>query len=131
MSPCKRFVRGQSLVEFAILIPVLVLIVMVIFDLGRAVYYYSAIYNAAREGARNGVVTRNTAQMENAAKNYAFGLSLDPATLTVVAAYFPAPTYKVRVTVTYNYVPVTPLVSRLLPGGMLTLRSQTEMETEE
>ncbi len=43
--------HGQSLVEFAILLPVFLLIVVVIFDLGRAVYYYSVIFNAAREGA--------------------------------------------------------------------------------
>jgi len=131
MSTRKSASPGQSLVEFAILIPVFILIVVVIFDLGRAVYYYSTIYNAAREGARNGIITRNTTSMENAAKNYAFGLDLDPATFSVIATYFPNPTYKVQVTITYSFVPVTPLVSQLLPGGKLTLRSQSVMETEE
>lgn len=46
-----RFAQfGQSLVEFAIVLPVLLLLVVMIFDLGRAVYYSSAIHNAAREG---------------------------------------------------------------------------------
>ena len=48
--------RGQSLVEIAILLPLLLLIFMLMLDLGRAVYYYSVIHNAAREGARYGVI---------------------------------------------------------------------------
>lgn len=123
--------RGQSLVEFALLLPVFILIVVVIFDLGRAVYYYSAIYNAAREGARNGVVTRDTNAMETAVKNYAFGLDLDPAILQIIAVYLPKPDYKVRVTISYTFRPVTPMVSFLLPGGQIILRSQSIMETEE
>jgi len=43
---------GQSLVEFAIVLPLLVLILIGIFDLGRAFYSLITITNAAREGAR-------------------------------------------------------------------------------
>lgn len=48
--------KGQDLVEFALTLPILALLVFVIFDLGRVVYYYSAMQNSAREGARLGVV---------------------------------------------------------------------------
>jgi Flp pilus assembly protein TadG len=44
--------KGQSLVEFALILPLMVLIVVGIFDLGRAFFAYIAISNAAREGAR-------------------------------------------------------------------------------
>jgi len=44
--------RGQSLVEMAITLPVFLLLVLGFIDLGRAVYYYSALGNAVREGAR-------------------------------------------------------------------------------
>jgi hypothetical protein len=44
--------QGQSLVEFALILPLMVLIVIGIFDLGRAFFAYIAISNAAREGAR-------------------------------------------------------------------------------
>ncbi len=49
-----RFINeqaGQSLVELAISLPVLLLIVLGLADVGRAFYYTSAITNAAREGA--------------------------------------------------------------------------------
>ncbi len=43
---------GQSMVEFALILPLLVLIVAGLFDLGRAFFAYIVISNAAREGAR-------------------------------------------------------------------------------
>jgi uncharacterized repeat protein (TIGR01451 family) len=43
--------RGQSLVEFALVIPILLLIFAAAADLGRAFYAYVAIENAAKEGA--------------------------------------------------------------------------------
>ena len=47
--------RGQSLVEFALVLPLLVLIVFGVLDLGRAFYALITITNAAREGARYGI----------------------------------------------------------------------------
>ncbi len=48
--------KGQSLVEFALVLPVMVLIVAGIFDLGRAFFASITITNAAREGARYGTL---------------------------------------------------------------------------
>lgn len=50
----KRFTRpeGQTLVEFALVLPVFMLIVIGILDAGRAVYTNSTLSQAAREGAR-------------------------------------------------------------------------------
>lgn len=46
--------KGQSLVEFAIMIPVLLLIFGGALDLGRLFYAHVAIENAAKEGALYG-----------------------------------------------------------------------------
>jgi len=43
---------GQSMVEFAILAPVLFVLLLGTIDLGRAVYIYNSISDAAREGTR-------------------------------------------------------------------------------
>src|SRR5512143_2855550 len=45
---------GQSLVEFALLFPLLLLILLGAIDLGRAFNAYFTITNASREGARWG-----------------------------------------------------------------------------
>lgn len=47
---------GQSLVEFALLLPILLGIVIGIFEFGRAWNVHQVITNAAREGARLAVI---------------------------------------------------------------------------
>jgi Flp pilus assembly protein TadG len=51
--------RGQSTVEFALLSGTLMLLIMGIFDLGRAVAVYISIAEAAHEGARQLVLRSN------------------------------------------------------------------------
>ncbi len=52
--PGNRSLAGQSLVEFAITLPVLLLILVGVLDLGRLYFAYVAVVNSAREGARYG-----------------------------------------------------------------------------
>ena len=48
--------RGQGLVEFAVVLGVLIMIMLGVFDLGRAFHSYIVISNAAREGANYGAM---------------------------------------------------------------------------
>ena len=48
--------RGQSLVEFALVLPIFLMLIMGVIDAGRLVYMNSTLSNAAREGARLGSV---------------------------------------------------------------------------
>jgi hypothetical protein len=48
----RRGTRGQSLVEFALLTPVLMIFVVAVIDFGKMMFTYQVITNAAREGAR-------------------------------------------------------------------------------
>jgi Flp pilus assembly protein TadG len=47
-----RVSKGQSVVELALLLPVLVILVAGIVDLGRIYYTYITVINVAREGVR-------------------------------------------------------------------------------
>jgi Flp pilus assembly protein TadG len=47
--------RGANLVEMALLVPLLLLLLVGVADLGRAYFTYITMINAAREGARHGV----------------------------------------------------------------------------
>lgn len=47
-----RRTRGQSLVEFALVLPIFVLMLFGLIDGGRLVYQHSVLSQAAREGAR-------------------------------------------------------------------------------
>ena len=48
----QRAQLGQAAAEFALLLPLIALLVMGLVDLGRVFYTYEAVTNAAREGAR-------------------------------------------------------------------------------
>ncbi len=55
----RRPARGQSLVEVAVALPILLVILAAIVDLGRAIDAYITITNGAREGARYGALHPN------------------------------------------------------------------------
>jgi|SRR5579864_2653223 len=60
--------RGQSsqaLIEFALVSPVLLLLLFGIIDIGRAVFYYDTVNHAAREGARTAVRASNQLPTNN------------------------------------------------------------------
>jgi Flp pilus assembly protein TadG len=52
----KRGERGQAIIEMALTLPLLLVIVMGIFDFGFMFQKYEVVTNAAREGARVGVL---------------------------------------------------------------------------
>jgi hypothetical protein len=51
--------RSQALIEFALVSPVLLLLLFGVIDLGRGIFYYDTINHAAREGARAAVRASN------------------------------------------------------------------------
>ena len=55
-APSGRRSRGQSLVEFALVLPIFLFLLFAVIDGGRYVYLNSSLSNAAREGARLGSV---------------------------------------------------------------------------
>jgi Flp pilus assembly protein TadG len=55
----RRAPRGQGLVEFALVAPIFLLILLAIFDLGRGIFAYTSLTNAAREGARLAIVNQD------------------------------------------------------------------------
>src|ERR687892_617190 len=52
--------RGQSMVEFALILPILMFLLMGFFDLGRVVLAHDALGHAAREAARYAIVHGGT-----------------------------------------------------------------------
>lgn len=51
--------RGAAMVEFALVLPLFILLVFGIIEFGRAFYTWSLMSEAVREGARAGVVETN------------------------------------------------------------------------
>lgn len=77
--------RGAELVEFALMLPILLVIVAGLWDFGRAYRTYQAITNAAREGARLAVVPagiNQTSAVQNRVKDYLTKSNLDTSFIT-------------------------------------------------
>ena len=126
VSQHQRCERGQGLVEFALLLPVLVLILMAVFDFGRAMYAYSVVSNCAREGARFGIISPgDTAGIIATVHNSAVGLDVSQLAVTISE---PEET-SIQVQVSYSFDLITPLMELVLGSRSLTLRSSSTMYT--
>lgn len=75
--------RGQALVEFALVLPLLILILVGILDGGRLIYGYHTANNAAREGGRQAIVDQTLAHVQERAAQHAVALGIDPADVQV------------------------------------------------
>jgi Flp pilus assembly protein TadG len=64
--------RGASLVEFAVMIPVVLLFIMGIFELGQLLMTQQVVTNAAREGARRAAIasTTDSSQVDDRVREY-------------------------------------------------------------
>ncbi|WP_347108277.1 TadE family protein [Paenarthrobacter sp. S56] len=67
--------RGAVAVEFALLAPVLVLLVLGIMEFGRAYNAQVSLSNAAREGVRVMAISNDASAARSAAKNAAVSLN--------------------------------------------------------
>ena len=71
----RRDEAGQSLVEFAMVVPLLLLIVFAIVDFGRILQGHVSLTNAVREGARAGAVGASSGTVQARVTGTASGLS--------------------------------------------------------
>ena len=68
--------RGQAMVEFALVLPIFLLVLLGVFDFGRAIYAYNDVANAAREGARTAIIYQSEDAIRAKAAQQATALGL-------------------------------------------------------
>ena len=116
---------GQSLVEFAMVLPLFLVLLFGLVDFGRAFYSWIVITNGAREGARAGAVQKDWPTMKTAiygsmCNPYPDSCSLDTSQLTLTpGGVNGARGGQVSVDIRYAFAYATPLgnIIALLPGG--------------
>lgn len=103
--------RGAVVVEFALLLPVLLLIVCGIIDFGRALNAQITLTQAAREGARLAALGYPDSSVENWTVNAAAGLSLTASNVSVTdcPANVASGSASASVLVTYSFSFITPV----------------------
>ena len=145
---------GQSMVEFAILAPIFFLLLLGTIDLGRAIYIYNTISDAAREGARAAIPfdtpLPTNANVINAVQSKlggGFSLSTDPCLASPPCASPTTPTTpntgfiwyssgigtpgrgSITVKISFLFQPWVPVV-RDAAGNGLVISAQSTMVTE-
>ncbi|MCE5258470.1 MAG: pilus assembly protein, partial [Chloroflexi bacterium] len=126
MSNRQEHNKGASLVEMALMLPILVLILAGVGDLGRAFHDYIVINNASREGARYAshfpdadVGIKQTTVNEAVSSGVAI-------TTSQVAIGGLNSTKGNPITVTVSY-PFRPILTRIIGRSVITMTARTQM----
>jgi len=130
----KKETRGSMAMEFTLLLPVLLMVVFGVIELGSAWYQQQMLVSASREGARLGALYSDTpvtnAEVEAHVQGYLTQSSFPGSATVVSTGADGSPGTDVQVTVSSNYQ--FPVLSSLIPGvlGSITLQSITVMRHE-
>jgi hypothetical protein len=134
----KNTLHAQALVEFALIIPIVLALLLGFFDLGRAVFYNSSLSNAVREATRTGIVMGyNQDSMKEKIIEYAFALPITEGNLDVQVegSEDPSGWPTLEITAKYCFAPITPgiisIVGNCFNGDRgITLTSVSVMRVE-
>ncbi len=147
---------GQALVEFALIVPLLLLVIVAMADFGIAYQRYTQMTNAVREGARYGstyptrINSANNADPENVNARVrldAVGPALSSVRVNYLEANLANPTPRdatvtsnqtayakagngIQVIATLSYSPMTPFANTLFPGGQVQVSATSVMRIE-
>lgn len=114
---------GQSLVEFAIVAPFLLLIILGILDLGRLIFINTMLSAAVQEGARAGAVSTNFTQIENVVQDRLSGVDRDDVEL-----FIDRTEQYTEVEIVYTFYPITPMIGALFGQEGIVLRRAARIQ---
>lgn len=112
--------HGQALVEMALVLPLFLLLLFGVIEMGRVGYAYITVSNAAREGGRIATIGGTDLDINSSIKNAA--VSLDPASLTITIT--PQQSQRlsgqaVTVQVSYPVQLIIPIISNVIPNPVV------------
>lgn len=126
---------GSVAVEFALLLPILVLLMFGLLECGLALFNLQVVTNASREAARAGIVAAapkmSAPEIETIAKGYLSNAGFDAtvASVTVTGAQTPFPNpLMVQVTYPYSFNVLPGLIGGFV--GTINLTATTTMRQE-
>ena len=122
--------RGQAMVEFTLILPLLLLLILGIYQFGQTYADYIQVTNAARDGGRKALVSRSdpsgVADVVTTAKNATWWLDKNQTAVSVSPGQPWTTGQNVTVTVTYPYS--INLLGFVVASG--TLKSTTTVRME-
>jgi Flp pilus assembly protein TadG len=129
----RRSSRAQAIAEFAISLPVLLLIVAITVDFGRVYFFDLSIRDASFAAARYaGMNPFDDPGIKGAAVNASNGV-LTTTNVTITAPVVTGCTGSrvsgcpMQISVSYVFAPITPFISSLIGSSITLNRSQTDI----
>jgi hypothetical protein len=139
---------AQGMVEFALILPILLLVILGIVEFGRLLFFYSSVTSASREGARYGAAVgevsagvdryEDCAGIRDAARRAGTFARLEDADIIIQyddgvnlkdSACPPTSTIgladRIVITVVGNFQPITPIIDVFFPESGLDITSTT------
>ena len=144
----KQQFRAQSLVEFALILPIALFLLFGFFDIGRAIFNFASLTTAVREATRYAIANNDavdSAAMANGypalkQKVYDYAFSIPPSEITITVnmtyqfdqwGHITETRDKISLTATYLFVPVTPGIKQILGAGNgIPITAQSTMRLE-
>ncbi len=116
------------MVEFALVIPILILLLFAILDFGRVFHAYLAIDHAGREAARAASIGQDDSTIRSTAVLKASSISLAETQVAISPGGVKSSGSQVTITITYPISFLTPVISNIT--GPITLTNSTVMRVE-
>lgn len=122
--------KGQALVEFALILPILLLLIMGIIQFGMVINAYLSIQNAAREGARAGIVGNTDLEVTTIMIATSPSLREEYLSITITPTEINRSAGEpLTVKVSYSYPIIIPIIDSLFSDTIL-LNAETSMRIE-
>ena len=117
--------RGQALVEFALMLPVLLLLVVGVMEFGLVINQYMVVAESAREGARSAALGGSNATVTTVARTAASNIDTSQLRVTISPADVRVRGNGVTVTVEKPVQAITVLMSPFFPPGFMVQGAAT------
>ena len=122
--------RGQAIVEFALILPILIVLVMGILEFGLFFHSYVNISFASKEAARLAALDANATSQSIAASVQATMPATSNIAITLTPAAPRTTGLPVTVSVSTQHTFMTPVISVLAPSNPYTISSSTTARSE-
>jgi Flp pilus assembly protein TadG len=126
---CKNEQKGQALVEFALVLPLILLLLLGIVELGRVSNAYLVVIHAARHGARHAAVGATNAEIISSVNQASLPLNPGKLIISILPEQGRLAGSDVRVVVSYPLRLITPLAGNLLNNPVI-VRGEITMRIE-
>ncbi len=130
--------EGVAAIEFALVLPLLVLLAFGIIEFSLALYDKAVITNASREGARAGIVFRDPAvtdgEIIGIVNQYCqkrlvtFGSAIQPTTAVIREGSSTGDDLTVQVNYQYTFLVIPGLITNMTGGIPMTAQTVMRME---